>query len=274
MIVHQNNVLYPQITPFDLKVSYVEATNPPPDELHSSHVHPQCEIYINLTGDVSFMVENRIYPVFSGSIILTRPYEYHHCIYHSDALHKHFWILFSSSGNEKILKRFFDRRVGEKNLLTLSPEKQKELFDLCFRMTEKDLSDTEKYFSFFKLLNLLDGANIPDKKEIYSKDIDSALEFIDGHLCESITVMDIAAEAHVSVNTLERHFSESLHMTPSSYLKKKRLSNAAEILYRGGTVMEACQNSGFVDYSSFIATFKKAYGITPLKYKKQVHEHN
>ena len=274
MILKSNVVSYPTISPFILRASYVETTSPPPEELHSSHVHPECEIYINLAGDVSFMVENRIYPIFTGSIILTRPYEYHHCIYHSNAAHKHFWILFSSSGNEKILEQFFNRGAGENNLLTVSTEKHKELFDICFALCENKLSDCEKYYLFFRLLNLLDNANVPEKNEAYSKVIDSALGYIDESFREPITVGDIAEQAHVSVNTLERHFTASLHMTPLSYLKKKRLSNAAEILFNGGTVMEACQNSGFIDYSSFIATFKKAYGITPLKYKKQMRENN
>lgn len=274
MIKKENSILYSSIETFNVKVSYVETTSPPPEELHSSHVHPECEVYINLTGDVSFMVEKRIYPVFPGSIIITRPYEYHHCIYHSDEIHKHFWILFSSGGNERILGKFFNRSLGDKNLLTLSAEKHKELFDACFRLCDNNLSDSEKYYLFFKLMNLLDNAKIPEKNEIHSKVISSALGFVDEHLCEPITVIDIAEQAHVSVNTLERHFTEFLKMTPSSYLKKKRLSNAAEILYNGGTVMEACQNSGFVDYSSFIATFKKAYGMTPLKYKKQMNGNN
>ena len=274
MIKKENSVLYSSIEPFNMKVSYVETLGAPHEELHSSHVHPECEIYINLTGDVSFMVENRIYPVFSGSIIITRPYEYHHCIYHSDAVHKHFWILFSSGGNESILERFFNRSLGDKNLLILSAEKHKELFDICFKLCDNGLSESEKYYLFFRLINLLDSANIPEKNEVHSRVLSSALGFVEEHLSESITVVDIAEQAHVSVNTLERHFAESLKMTPSSYLKKKRLSNAAEILYNGGTVMEACQSSGFVDYSSFIATFKKAYGITPLKYKKQMKPNN
>ena len=32
--------------------------------------------------------------------------------------------------------------------------------------------------------------------------------------------------------------------------------------------MEAAQESGFADYSGYIAKFKKVYGMTPLKFKK------
>ncbi len=74
-----------------------------------SHIHDQCEIYINVAGDVSFMVEDRIYPISPGDVIVTRPFEYHQCIYHSIMPHEHFWILFSSKGNEDWLDLFFAR---------------------------------------------------------------------------------------------------------------------------------------------------------------------
>jgi len=40
---------------------------------------------------------------------------------------------------------------------------------------------------------------------------------------------------------------------------------------RSGTPpSQAASSSGFSDYSGFIALFKKAYGVTPLTYKKQM----
>ena len=62
------------------------------DNTMESHIHNKCEIYINLTGNVAFMVENRIYPIKSGDIIITRPYEAHHCIYYSTDEHDHYCI--------------------------------------------------------------------------------------------------------------------------------------------------------------------------------------
>ena len=164
--------------------------------------------------------------------------------------------------------------MGEKNLLTVPPERQKELFDICYKLSGEDLSEFERYYLFFKLIYILNDADSPEIfDDIYSKDMALALSFIDEHFCDHITVSDISLNAHVSINTLERHFLETLHMTPSTYLKKKRLANAAEMLYNGHTVTEACQESGFADYSSFIAIFKKNYGMTPLKYKKHIEIH-
>ena len=84
------------------------------------------------------------------------------------------------------------------------------------------------------------------------------------------TVEEIAEHSHVSINTLERHFSATIGTTPSDYLRKKRLAHAAKLLSEGLSVTEASEESGFPDYSWFISLFKKHYGITPHKYKKSL----
>lgn len=257
------------IHPFYMSVIQSETSLDSSERTHDSHVHPECEIYINLTGDVSFMVERRVYPILPGDIIITRPFEYHHCIYHSAAPHRHFWILFSANGNERLFPRFFDRCVGDGNLLTLPADRRGELFSLCNEMASTDTDEATRYRRFFRLMSLLDLADVSHPTpESYPPDVAAALEWINQHYAEAFTVSELARMAHVSVNTLERHFGEVLHMTPTAYLKKKRLGVAAERLWSGASVSEACAASGFSDYSNFIALFKRTYGMTPLKYKK------
>ena len=272
-LVKESVQTYGATLPFEVQMRYVETRRDSPGNQYASHVHPQCEIYINLSGDVSFMVENRIYPIFPGDIVITRPYEYHHCIYHSNELHKHFWILFSVEGNEHLFPKFFERSAGEGNLLTLPSHMQQELTELCHKMTNEVVCPAEQMYRFFNLIHLLNCADVvTQERASYSKEVETALEYINAHFAQSLTVSELAKTAHVSVNTLERHFFEVLHMSPSAYLKKKRLARAAECLYAGKSVMESCIESGFSDYSNFIATFKKAYGTTPLKYQKSIRE--
>ncbi|MBQ9805265.1 MAG: helix-turn-helix transcriptional regulator [Clostridia bacterium] len=272
-VIKNRRIEHGAVSPFDFRISYVEITRDSPNNQYDSHVHSECEIYVNLSGDVSFMVEKQIYPILPGNIVITRPYEYHHCIYHSNALHKHFWILFSVGENERLLGRFFDRPIGKGNLLALSAEQQTELTALCHEMIDGKQGAAEQQYRFFRLLHLLNGAqtSLPPLEQERT-DVASALDYINTHYASPITVAELAALSHVSVNTLERHFQEILHIPPSVYLKKKRLSVAAELLHRGATVGEACRECGFSDYSKFIALFKQTYGTTPLKYGKQTRK--
>ncbi len=256
------------LAPFNFKVAYQDISGEMHTNKYDSHVHPECEIYINITGNVSFMVEKKIYPIVPGSIIITRPYEYHQCLFHSDAWHKHFWILFSAQGNEHLFPQFFDRKKGENNLLMLPVDKREELISLCHSIANGTGSEAEKYSSFFRLIRLLELASV-DKSHCDSiaPDVVGALSYIDENFDSPITVKELAENVHVSVNTLERHFKEAINYSPSEYIKRKRLARAASLLHSGATVMQACNESGFSDYSGFITLFKKNYGVTPLKYR-------
>ena len=99
-------------------------------------------------------------------------------------------------------------------------------------------------------------------------DVKIALDFMYENISFPITMADVAAAAHVSLNTLERHFLSAIQATPSEFLKQRRLSKAQEWLKKGASVNEACQACGFSDCSHFIVLFKKQFGMTPLQYKK------
>ncbi len=267
----ENKEQFSEIKSFDFKIRYSESYRYSKTNINDSHIHDECEIYINLSGDVSFIVENQIYPVKPGDIIITRPFEYHHCVYHSEKLHKHFCIWFQSSGNEKLFDLFYNRGLGENNHLTLSPTDSEALNALCMKMTLPEKNESLKYFNFFKLITLLENADVSDKSESnYPPDIICAINYINQNFANITAIDEIAEFAHVSINTLERHFKSTLNTTPSEYLKKQRLANAAKLLAEGANVTDASESSGFPDYSWFIALFKKHYGITPHKYKKML----
>ena len=73
----------PEMSQVDMSINYIDIDTASLLNQNETHIHKECEIYINLSGNVCFEVENRLYPVSRGSVIVTRPFEYHHCIYRS-----------------------------------------------------------------------------------------------------------------------------------------------------------------------------------------------
>ncbi len=260
---------YSGVSPFVFSAAYSELEANSKWNIHSSHVHDQCEIYVNVSGDASFIVEDVIYPVKPGDVIITRPFEHHHSVYHSNKKHKYFWILFSSTGNEELLDIFFKRKLGKANRLTPPLDKLDELISVCHELTKEENDPLTKYGNFFRLMLLLKSCSVGESTgKKFSSDITLAIEYIDANFSRPLKVEEIASAAHVSVNTLERHFIKGLNLTPSAYIRKKRLSNAVKLLSQGYTVSQAAEQSGFRDYSGFISLFRRTYGLTPLKYKK------
>lgn len=266
--IERKTAVFPSVSPFEIMASYAEIDGYSDENVYDSHVHEECEIYVNLSGDVSFMVEKTLYPIKPKSVIITKPFEYHRCIYNNPkALHRHFWILLPPSGNQALLGAFFDRRKGENNLIELDDEDAGKMLSALTKMTEDGVSSAEKYLGFFTLLSILSKAKLSEERDIMPGDVKLAVDFVNRHLAESITVKQIADSAHVSVNTLERHFAESCGMTPREYIREKRLASSARLLKNGRSVTDSALESGFVNTSHFISLFKKKFGTTPLKYK-------
>ena len=48
-----------------------------------------------------------------------------------------------------------------------------------------------------------------------------------------------------------------------------RMQHCRKALEDGVSVLNACTESGFPDYSSFLKTFRRLYGITPAEYRSQ-----
>lgn len=258
------------IKPFEFFIKKLTLTQETHPNNKEAHVHDKCEIYINLTGNVSILVEDNIYPVRYGDVCITRAGEKHRCIYNSEMMHEHYWILFSAEGNEELLDMFFKRPHGQDNLLVLSIEARERLLQLCSSLLYSEQSDIKNQIDFWNIIDILNGhakkENFKDTKRY--PDVVLALNYINEYFTDSIDIKALAEVSHVSVSTLERHFSTVFSMSPSQYVRQQRIMYAAELLKEGESITEVAMKCGFNDYSRFIAMFKQHYGTTPLKYQK------
>lgn len=220
-----------------------------------------------------FEVENRIYPISRGSVIITSPYEYHHCIYQSNQPHEHYWITFSADHKESFLNLFFNREKGTDNLILLN---NSQLTDICMvlkNLLKSGNDSLNQRIDFLRMIQILINGKRDESIENLEDmpmDVITALQYMDLHLTEALDIYSIAAASNVSVNTLERHFKDTLDITPSAMLRKKRLIYSMKHLRNGDTISEAAIKSGFTDYSNYIHLFRKQFGMTPLQYKKSL----
>ncbi len=258
-----------EINPLSFSVNLIRGKVVLAKNTIDSHFHEKCEIYVNISGNVSFMVENRIYAIKSGDVIITRPYENHHCIYHSTDVHDHFCIMLSYENNEEILKPFFMRESGQGNLISLSAPLKEKLLSLCYSLVD-ETSLLKKHIAFYSVIDMLEKATFSESAAFLPDDMHLAIDYINETLPAKINVSDIAEHSHVTVNTLERHFRQHIGISPREYVLNCRLMGAQAILEKGGSVTDAATGSGFSDYSHFIALFKKKYGITPKKFQQNL----
>ncbi|KWX05564.1 AraC family transcriptional regulator [Carbonactinospora thermoautotrophica] len=95
-----------------------------------------------------------------------------------------------------------------------------------------------------------------------------ALDFIEAHLREPITVNDIARHVHMSVRAIQQGFRDELGTTPMAYLRDRRLERAREELADaipsdGVTVADVAHRWGFTHLSNFAMLYRKRWGESP-----------
>ena len=149
--------------------------------IFTPHTHSMCEIYINISGNVSILIENNVYPVRHGYACVIRPGESHCSIYHDNSPHEHFFFLFSYEGNEKLLDLFFKRPVGQNNLLVLPFTEINHLLHLCYSLEQAKSDDLKCQIDFWRIIHILSSkSQVVDMQNTQKlSDITMALNYID-----------------------------------------------------------------------------------------------
>ncbi len=110
--------------------------------------------------------------------------------------------------------------------------------------------------------------DIKDLETVY--DISKkAMNYIDLHYLENITLEDIANHLFISRKYLNSVFKKETNFTVKNYIIHRRIIQAKLYLRdQNASVQEAFSSSGFSDYSNFFKHFKKIVGMTPKQYQK------
>ncbi|UVI33038.1 helix-turn-helix domain-containing protein [Paenibacillus spongiae] len=98
--------------------------------------------------------------------------------------------------------------------------------------------------------------------------VQRAIDYIEDHLEEEMDLSAIADEAYISVAQLYRVFYALTGHPVKEYIRKRRMSVAANHLRNSNqSVEELAWCSGFESYHSFAKVFKKIVGVTPAAYR-------
>ncbi|MBR5192691.1 MAG: helix-turn-helix domain-containing protein [Clostridia bacterium] len=252
-------------------LNYVNKDDP---NIMGPHVHDGYEIFINVSGDVSFLIKNKLYPVKKGELAVSLPNDVHHCVYNKSGIFEHF-VLWIKADNTSPFFNF----INKENFIPLIvfEEKAKEklidkffkLHNLCLDGEKNKLYITTTLMEILTIINM--GENLIEINDIESeipKNFEFILEKTKENLSIINTVKDLAEICFISTATINRWFRKYLHLSPKEYLEIKKLSLAKQLMANGATVTEAALEAGFYDASHFISVFKKKFKETPKKHMK------
>lgn len=272
---------------FMLNESYevYEKQGPPLGAL-ALHYHNFYELIYVLEGEYSALIEDQTYNLKKGDFLLVD----------CNVMHKYHFVEKKHDTSKRILlwitRPMLENLSDEKLDLSVCfrdsrayhfPIYYEEMLrGFLFRLAMSEIIDMELpgartvmdrgYLTlFFVYLNalcarkeyLFTSENMSD-----SPMVEVISNYVEEHMGENILVEDLAELVHMSKYHFLRKFKEYTGMTAHSFVVSKRLIRACGELKAGHkSITQIYQEAGFADYSSFLRNFRKAYGVSPGKYR-------
>lgn len=251
-----------------------------------THYHDFNKIIVFISGQVTYIIEGKSYTLKPWDILLVGKNDLHLPIISSTTPYERIilWL------NPLFLEEHNKDNCNLLNCFQLATEKKLNLIRLN-RMNitslKQNLSDLEgamqdKAFGSYILKNALFlqlmvkinrlfletnfSESIEDIK--YDPRIEDILSFINLNLHEDLSIDIISEKFYLNKYYLMHLFKQETGYTLHSYIQKKRVIRAAELLRSGLQAGEVCSLCGFGDYSTFVRTFKKEFNLSPKQYCK------
>ena len=111
------------------------------------------------------------------------------------------------------------------------------------------------------------------KKQRYSKHIVQALDYIYNHLHQPIPIGEIAHAISINETYLSKLFKKETGESIASYIRKKRVETAANMLrFSDYSYIDIANYLSFTSHSHFIQVFRAQTGLTPKEYRDRYYE--
>jgi len=134
----------------------------------------------------------------------------------------------------------------------------------CFKVIE----------SFCSVMEILYG-HLPAPRQVVNQEVSeitslkNMVAYVEEHFTERLTLDGIAAAGACCKSQCSLLFKKYLRETPVSYITKFRLRRSlVPLLETDSSITEIAYQYGFGGASYYCETFRKYYGMSPLKYKK------
>jgi AraC family transcriptional regulator len=108
-----------------------------------------------------------------------------------------------------------------------------------------------------------------ERLDIPARRLRAALEYIETHLCEDVSLEAISGAANLSTFRFARGFRKALGQPPHQYVIGRRLERAKELLRSTEEeIGEVARRVGFASQSHFTAVFRRRCGVPPKRYRE------
>lgn len=249
------------------------------------HSHNHLELAFILSGTGRYRIEDEIYSVQEGDLLIINPGVRHQalCCPEAEQPATEFFVGLTDIRLPGFAENCLPLPGGECILHTTGDLKQK-LFRLCSSMeAENAVCRQGRYFMLksyviqMVLLVIREQCEPMERPQGYAFEsankkyvVEQIVTYFEEHYNEKISLDQIAENMYLSPFYISKIFKSETGDTPIHHLINIRLEKAKELLAGGcqGSIQEIAALVGYDDAYHFSKLFKKHYGITPTQARK------
>lgn len=257
------------------------------------HWHEELEILFFTEGNTTFLIESVEISLSAGDMLMIKPGVLHgsHDKLKEAAAYRAVLVRYeflAGMGQDRISRKYleplFSPGRGTYVHMPLSCDlhgKAAEAVESVFMLFEKQEKGYELLVKsqllqlccyFYRQMDI-DGkhsGNEPYNARVNGK-IREIYNFVQENYQEKITVKQMAEWVHFSEGYFCRFFKENFHMSFMEYVNGVRLEKAEYLVTETDKTMEEIAGeTGFSSSNYFAISFRRAYGISPLKYRAEM----
>ena len=248
------------------------------------HSHSRdIEIHYIIKGSGEYLIEDKIYNLKEGSILIVHRNELHKMTQWNNLEQIGLYIsptIFDKYGELKdyVLENLIRCNPKYHHILQFKGDIQIQL-DFLMKSILKEYSKKEASWKqsiiseIIKFCILIErfrslGPSSPYAKT--GKDIEDVLNYIGKNLTDVLSVGEIADNVGLSPNYLSTKFKKNIGINIVDYITVKRINEAKKMLESKSKekVISIAFEVGFKELSHFNHTFKKHTGFTPSQYRQ------
>lgn len=230
------------------------------------HSHTRYELYVFFAGNAEFIIEDRIFQMTPGTILLIPPNTYHYAaLKDSDTAYDRLVINFDRVFVFPELHPFLD---GASNPYQWSREKYdpylRDLEHSIALYASRDKALLIQIFLNRLLIDLKYLKKSTASSQMLNPTVTQILAYINEHIHEPLSLKTISENVFLNQSYLSQLFSAYMKIGVMDYVKQKKIYLAEEMIHgEGVSPTEAGKRLGFVDYSTFYRLYKKYLGEAP-----------
>lgn len=263
----------------------------PGHRTYREHHHTECEISVILSGSCHWQIRHQPVPCRAGDVLLFGSDEEHYItdidngpdlkILNLQFEPRFIWAPGSDLFDARYLSIFLNHPADFPNRLDASTDIARQSADLMQQIRRECRQKAPEYELIVKaklmqLLGYLGRYHAPlleqpaPSARAHLRELETALNYMDAHLTEELTLAQIARAAGLSRSYFSAVFREFNGVTVWDYITRKRIALAMDYLHRSTLpVTQIALLCGFNTMANFNRSFKLVAHCTPSQFRKQ-----